>query len=63
MGFIWHEQIIWEKPNPMPDNAQDRVRQSSEYVLHFTKSADYKFHKKPFMIKGKTGRDRLINQV
>lgn len=63
MGYTWREQIIWEKPNPMPDNSQDRVRQSSEYVLHFTKNGNYKFNKKPFMVKGKNGKDRLANQV
>ncbi len=63
MGFIWREQIIWEKPNPMPENIKDRVRQSAEYILHFTKRRDYKFNSEPFMVKGKNKKYRLDNQV
>jgi DNA modification methylase len=65
MGFIWRQQIIWEKPNPMPERIarMDRVRQSAEYVLHFTNSGRYKFHPEPFMVRTKSGRLRLDNQV
>lgn len=62
-GYIWREQIIWEKPNPMPENVNDRVRQSAELILHFTKSGKYKFHKEFFSVKGKSGKDRMDNQV
>lgn len=63
MGFIWREHIIWEKPNPMPENISDRVRQSAEYIFHFTKSGKYKFNPEPMMIKGQNGKPRLDNQV
>jgi len=64
MGFIWRQQIIWEKPNPMPENIEDRVRQSAEYILHFTKKGRYKFNPKMIMIKGKSnGKLRMPNQV
>lgn len=63
MGFIWREQIIWEKPNPMPENIQDRVRQSCEYILHFTKKGKYKFNQEHYMIPGTTGKLRIDNQV
>lgn len=64
MGYIWREQIIWEKPNPMPENIKDRVRQSAEYIFHFTKCGKYKFNPAPMMVKGKsTGKLRLDNQV
>lgn len=62
-GYIWREQIIWEKPNPMPENVSDRVRQSAELILHFTKSGKYKFHKELFSINGKSGKERMANQV
>jgi len=62
-GYIWREQIIWEKPNPMPENVNDRVRQSAELILHFTKSGKYKFHKEFFSVKGESGKDRMANQV
>ena len=63
MGYTWREQIIWEKPNPMPDNSQDRVRQSSEYVLHFTNNGKYKFNQEPYLVEGVSGKKRLANQV
>ena len=62
MGYIWRENIIWEKPNPMPDNAKDRVRCSSEYVLHFTKNSRYKFNPESYLVDGKNGK-RFANQV
>ncbi len=62
-GFIWRQQIIWEKPNPMPENIKDRVRQSSEYILHFTNNGKYKFNPNPIMVLGKRGKLRLPNQV
>ena len=62
-GYIWRQQIIWEKPNPMPENVRDRVRQSAEYILHFTKSGRYKFNPKAVMIQGKSGKPRMDNQV
>ncbi len=62
-GYIWRQQIIWEKPNPMPENVKDRVRQSAEYILHFTKKGKYKFNSRAFMVIGQSGKLRLDNQV
>ena len=62
-GYIWRQQIIWEKPNPMPENVQDRAWQSVEYVLHFTNFGKYKFNKKEFLINGVNGKPRLPSQV
>lgn len=63
MGYVWRQQIIWEKPNPMPENINDRVRQSAEYVLHFTNNSKYKFNPEPIMVRTKEGKLRLDNQV
>ncbi len=63
MGFIWRQQIIWQKPNPMPENVQDRAWQSVEYVLHFTNHGKYKFNREPFEVNGVNGKPRLPNQV
>ncbi len=63
MGFIWRQQIIWEKPNPMPENVKDRARQSAEYILHFTKKGNYKFNSEHIMVMGQNGKLRLDNQV
>lgn len=63
MGFIWREQIIWEKPNPMPEHVADRTRQSIETILHFVKSGKYKFNPEPYSVKTLEGKKRLDNQV
>lgn len=63
MGYIWREQIIWEKPNPMPENITDRTRQSSEFILHFVKNGKYKFNPEPYSVKTLEGKKRLDNQV
>ncbi len=63
MGYIWRQQIIWEKPNPMPENVKDRAWQSVEYILHFTNFGKYKFNKRPFLVNGINGKLRLPSQV
>ncbi len=62
-GYIWREQIIWEKPNPMPENVKDRTRQSMEVILHFVKSGKYKFNPEPYQVSTKEGQKRMDNQV
>ncbi len=62
-GYIWREQIIWEKPNPMPENVKDRTRQSMETILHFVKSGKYKFNPEPYRVGTKDGKERMDNQV
>lgn len=34
-------EIIWDKPNGMPESVTDRVRRSHEQFFHFTKEARY----------------------
>ena len=63
MGFIWRQQLIWEKPNPMPENVKDRAWQSAEYILHFTNHAKYKFNSEQFSVQGMNGNSRLPPQV
>ncbi|MFW9879007.1 MAG: DNA-methyltransferase [Candidatus Thorarchaeota archaeon] len=63
MGFIWRELIIWEKPNPMPSSVKDRVRQSTEYILHFVKNRIYKLNQKYFQVTGQNEKPRMDNQV
>ncbi|KAA5603733.1 site-specific DNA-methyltransferase [Roseospira marina] len=39
----WHlrEDIVWHKPNAMPESVRDRCTRAHEYVFHFTKSPRY----------------------
>lgn len=63
MGYIWRQHIIWEKPNPMPENVKDRARQSIEHILHFTNKRKYKFNPIHFQVMGKNKKLRMDNQV
>jgi len=40
-GWYLREDIIWSKPNPMPESVQDRCTRSHEYLFHFSKSRVY----------------------
>ncbi len=40
-GWWVRSDIIWSKPNPMPESVQDRPTNSHEYILMLTKSAKY----------------------
>jgi len=39
----WHlrQDIIWHKPNPMPESVQDRCTKSHEYIFLLTKQKSY----------------------
>lgn len=40
-GWYLRQDIIWHKPNPMPESVTDRCTKSHEYVFLLTKSAHY----------------------
>jgi DNA modification methylase len=40
-GWWLRSDIIWHKPNPMPESVHDRPTKSHEYVFLLTKSAKY----------------------
>jgi DNA modification methylase len=40
-GWYLRSDIIWNKPNPMPESVTDRPTKSHEYVFLLTKSAKY----------------------
>jgi len=40
-GWFLRSDIIWHKPNPMPESVQDRPTKSHEYIFLFSKSQDY----------------------
>lgn len=42
-GWYLRQDIIWHKPNPMPESVKDRCTKSHEYVFLLTKSAKYYF--------------------
>lgn len=40
-GWYLRQDIIWSKPNPMPESVTDRCTKSHEYIFLLTKSARY----------------------
>lgn len=41
LGLILRAEIIWAKPNGLPESVTDRVRRSHEQVFHFVKAQRY----------------------
>ena len=42
-GWYLRQDIIWHKPNPMPESVKDRCTKSHEYIFLLTKSEKYFF--------------------
>lgn len=42
-GWYLRQDIIWSKPNPMPESVSDRCTKSHEYIFLMTKSPRYYF--------------------
>ncbi len=42
-GWNLRQDIIWSKPNPMPESVQDRCTKSHEYLFLLTKSTRYHY--------------------
>ena len=49
-GYILRNDLIWYKPNAMPENIRDRFVRDFEYIFFFTKKQDYFFNliKEPY---------------
>jgi len=45
-GWWLRQDIIWHKPNPMPESVTDRCTKAHEYLFLLTKSAKYYFDNK-----------------
>lgn len=41
LSLILREEIIWQKPNGLPESVRDRCRRSHEQVFHFTRQGEY----------------------
>lgn len=45
-GWFLRQDIIWSKPNPMPESVTDRCTRAHEYIFLLSKSAKYFFDAK-----------------
>lgn len=43
VGWFVRQDIVWAKPNPMPESVIDRCTKAHEYIFHLTKSEKYFF--------------------
>jgi site-specific DNA-methyltransferase (cytosine-N4-specific) len=48
-GWYLRSDIIWNKPNAMPESVKDRPSRSHEYVFLFSKNKKYYYNNKPNM--------------
>ncbi|WCO67899.1 site-specific DNA-methyltransferase [Iamia majanohamensis] len=40
-GWVLRAEVVWSKPNGMPESVRDRVRRSHEQWFHFTREGSY----------------------
>ena len=55
-GWYLRQDIIWHKPNPMPESVRDRCTKAHEYIFLLSKSERYFFNSEA-MQEPATGRD------
>ena len=59
-GWYLRQDIIWHKPNPMPESVRDRCTKAHEYIFLLSKSPKYYFDwqamQEPATFKGPNGR-------
>jgi DNA modification methylase len=56
-GWYLRQDIIWHKPNPMPESIRDRCTKSHEYIFLLSKSNSYYFDHKAIMEPAKYAGD------
>jgi DNA modification methylase len=54
-GWYLRQDIIWAKPNPMPESVNDRCTRSHEYVFLLSKSKQYYFNNEAIRENAVTG--------
>ena len=57
-GWYLRQDIIWSKPNPMPESVKDRCTKSHEYVFLLSKSQKYFYDSKAISEKSKWVSDK-----
>ena len=60
-GWYLRQDIIWNKPNPMPESVRDRCTKSHEYIFLLSKNQNYYFNVDA--IKEPTRRKRSVWNV
>ena len=61
-GWYLRQDIIWSKPNPMPESVQDRCTKSHEYIFLMSKSSKYYYDNESIKEKAiHAGEERSFN--
>ncbi len=62
-GWYLRQDIIWHKPNPMPESVRDRCTKAHEYIFLLSKSERYYFDidalKEPAVQSGRVRNDKI----
>ncbi len=62
-GWYLRSDIIWEKPNAMPESVKDRPSRSHEYLFMFSKSQKYYYNRNAIKEPGVNGKLRNRRSV
>ena len=66
-GWYLRQDIIWHKPNPMPESVRDRCTKAHEYIFLLSKNKKYfydnKAIKEPTLTKDNSNRNRDITKL
>lgn len=57
-GWFLRDEIVWNKPNPMPESVKDRCTKAHEFIFLLTKSKDYFYDQEAIKEEGGDGSDR-----
>lgn len=63
VGFYLRNDIIWHRPNQMPESVTDRCVKSHEYIFMLTKSEKYYFDYKAIQEPAKTFENRPVEEI
>jgi DNA modification methylase len=62
-GWYLRQDIIWHKPNPMPESVQDRCTKAHEYIFLLSKTERYHFDSKAMQEDTAAGATRNRRSV
>ncbi len=62
-GWYLRSDIIWQKPNAMPESVKDRPSRSHEYLFMFSKSQKYYYNRNAIKEPGVNGKLRNRRSV
>jgi site-specific DNA-methyltransferase (adenine-specific) len=62
-GWFLRSDIVWHKPNAMPESVKDRPTRAHEYIFMLTKSARYTYHHESVKERAEEGTMRNRRSV